>query len=374
MRHPLKNKTHLILWLICAALCGASTVSAANQSLKTRNVFLIVTDGFRWQEVFSGAEESLMDKTNGGVRDVKALRKQFWRETPEARREALLPFFWGEISRHGQLFGNQPKGSVARVTNDKRFSYPGYNELFSGRADPRVDSNKKIPNPNTTVFEWLQSRPGFAKRVAVFASWDVFPSIFNCGRSGIPIWPTWGEPVTGIAPSPQVTALTQDTTSLWSDLIFDSFIQQAALDYLPQKKPRVVFMGYGETDEWAHEGRYDLYLQAAHHVDAFIRSLWERTQALSQYRGKTTFIITADHGRGSGPSGWKDHGEKTAGAQGIWLAVLGPDTPPLGERAQTETIGQNQIAATLAAVLGEDYRAFSPQAGTPIGELLPHEK
>src|ERR1043166_9324714 len=107
MRHPLKNKTLLILWLICAALCGASTVSAANQSLKTRNVYLVVTGGFRWQEVFSGAEESLMDKTNRGLRDVKALRKQFWRETPEARRGGPLPFFLGGHTRHGQLFGNQ---------------------------------------------------------------------------------------------------------------------------------------------------------------------------------------------------------------------------------------------------------------------------
>src|SRR5206468_12687035 len=108
------------LLFLCAALCVVSTGCAANAPLKTRNVFLIVTDGFRWQEVFTGAEDALMDKTNGGVRDVAALRKQFWRETPEARRGALLPFFWGEIARHGQLYGNQPKGSVARVTNDKR--------------------------------------------------------------------------------------------------------------------------------------------------------------------------------------------------------------------------------------------------------------
>src|SRR2546428_12657162 len=98
------RKTNLVVWLICAALGVSSTVSAADRPLKTRTVFLIVTDGFRWQEVFTGAEEALMDKTNGGVRDVAALRKQFWRETPETRRQALLPFFWGEIARHGQLY------------------------------------------------------------------------------------------------------------------------------------------------------------------------------------------------------------------------------------------------------------------------------
>jgi len=33
------------------------------------------------------------------------------------------------------------------------FSYPGYNELFSGFADDSVNSNDKKNNPNITVFE-----------------------------------------------------------------------------------------------------------------------------------------------------------------------------------------------------------------------------
>ncbi|HEY2953560.1 MAG TPA: AP protein, partial [Verrucomicrobiae bacterium] len=83
--------------------------------LKTKNVFLIISDGFRWQDFFNGAEELLLNKTNGGVANVKATRAEFWRETPEARREALLPFFWTNIAKHGQIFGNQAKGSVASV-------------------------------------------------------------------------------------------------------------------------------------------------------------------------------------------------------------------------------------------------------------------
>jgi len=351
-------------------LVPCNDAEAANAPLKTKNVFLIVTDGFRWQEVFTGAEEVLIDKTNGGVRDVEALRKKFWRETPQARRQALLPFVWSEIASHGQIYGNQLLGSVARVTNDKRFSYPGYNEMLTGRADARIDSNKKIPNRNITVFEWLQGRRGFEKRVAALATWDVFPSIFNCGRSGIPIWPSWSPSPAGIIPPKSLTQLLDDTTTLWPDLILDAFLQQAAIDYIQQKKPRALFLGYGETDEWAHESRYDLYLDAAHNVDRFIKNLWELVQSLSQYRGKTTFIITADHGRGSGPTAWKNHGDKTEGAEGIWIAVLGPDTPPLGERTNTDVVGQNQIAATIAALLGEDYRAAFPQAGLPIADLI----
>jgi hypothetical protein len=339
---------------------------------KTQNVLLIISDGFRWQEVFNGAEADLMTKENGGVQNTNALRAQFWRDTPEARREALLPFFWNEIARHGQLFGNQDKGSVVTVTNGKKFSYPGYNEILTGAGDPRIDSNDKTPNANTTVFEWLNGRSGFHSRVTVFGTWDVFPYIFNIERSQLPVWPAW-ESKFGpyeIAPPQYLADLLRDTTPMWEDLTYDAFLFHAASDYLKRKRPRLVFVGFGETDEWAHAGRYDHYLTAAHHMDDFVRRLWETAQSLPQYRDKTTFIITADHGRGSGPQDWKNHGKKVANSESDWIAVIGPDTPPVGERTQTGAHTQSQIAATIAALLGEDYHAAFPRSGAPIDDLV----
>src|SRR5258708_2178965 len=73
--------------LLCALFLLQSDANAAEFAPQTKNVFLIVTDGFRWQEVFTGAEEALLNKTNGGVRNAEGLRKKFWRDTPEARRE-----------------------------------------------------------------------------------------------------------------------------------------------------------------------------------------------------------------------------------------------------------------------------------------------
>jgi hypothetical protein len=340
--------------------------------MKTKNVFLIITDGFRWQEVFNGAEAELMTKENGAVNNVDALRARFWRPTPEGRREALLPFFWTRIAKQGQIFGNQSKGSVVTVTNGKKFSYPGYNEILTGLADPRIDSNDKKPNPNVNVFEWLNGKPAFKDRVAVFGTWDVFPYIFNVERSRLPIWPGWEPEFASqeIHPPQFIAELRRDTTPMWEDLTYDSFLIHAAIDYLKREQPRLMFVGFGETDEWAHAGRYDHYLTAAHHVDEFIGRLWETAQSLPKYRGQTTFLITADHGRGAGLSDWKDHGAKVAGAEGDWLAVIGPDTPPLGERTKTEARTQDQIAATIAALVGKDYQAAFPKAGKAIGEVL----
>ena len=39
----------------------ASTPTATEIRGKTRNVVLIVSDGLRWQEVFTGAEEDLLN-------------------------------------------------------------------------------------------------------------------------------------------------------------------------------------------------------------------------------------------------------------------------------------------------------------------------
>ena len=375
-RHRPPPVAALRLFVALTAFCCFAFLPGAHAGerlLKTQNVFLIISDGFRWQELFNGAEMDLMTEENGGVKDTNALRAQFWRNTTEERRQALLPFFWDEIARRGQLFGNQNKGSVVTVTNGKKFSYPGYNEILTGAPDPRIDSNDKKPNANVTVFEWLNGRSGLRNRVAVFGSWDVFPYIFNIERSHLPIWPVWESKFGSyeIAPPQFVTDLLRDTTPVWEDLTYDSFLFHAAMDHLKRKQPRLVFVGFGETDEWAHAGRYDLYLTAAHHVDDFVRRLWELAQSLPQYRGKTTFIITADHGRGHGPEDWKKHGEKVADSESDWIAVIGPDTPPAGERAQTEPHTQSQIAATIAALLGEDYRAAFPQSGGPIADVLP---
>src|SRR2546426_5934982 len=49
----------------------------------------------------------------------------------------------------------------------------------------------------------------------------------------------------------------------------------------------------------------------------------------------TTLIFSTDHGRGSGRKRWTSHGQKLTESKYIWMAFLGPDTPPLGDRKST---------------------------------------
>ena len=228
--------------------------------------------------MFSGAEADLLTKEHGGVQNTNAVRAQFWRGTPEERREALLPFFWTGIARHGQLFGNQNKGSVVTVTNGRKFSYPGYNEILTGAADPRIDSNDKKPNANVTVFEWLNGRSILRNHVAVFGTWDTFPYIFNIERCHLPIWPVWESKFGRYEiPPPQCVAdLLRDTTPMWEDLTYDSFLFHALTDYLKRKQPRLVgqipaeLLGRCGQRHDFHRGRGRHELAGVHRVQRFV--------------------------------------------------------------------------------------------------------
>lgn len=365
----------MIRWVIALVSLGlgVSSVVAADPPRKTENVIWVMIDGLRWQEVFSGAEESLLNKERGGVTDVARIRKEFWRDTPAERRTALLPFIWGVMATDGQIFGNPSLGSAGRVTNGKNFSYPGYNEILCGYPDPAVISNAKIRNRNVTVLEWLHAKPGLSGKVAAFTSWDVFPYIINSERSKIPV-NAGLVPLTEIPANDEVRLLNRliaETPLEGDDTRPDSFTYHAARLYVAQKKPRILFLSFDETDSQAHNGRYDRVLGSARKNDRFIADLWQFIQTMPEYRGKTTLIVTTDHGRGDPPTDWKSHGIQIKGSEGWWAAVLGPDTPAMGDRKDVGPLTQSQIAATVAGLLGYDYRADVPKAGAPLPGVLP---
>ena len=373
----------VLLGCLLLAMSGRSVCVAAAlpgepvAALKTRNVVLIVPDGVRWQEVFTGAEKALLNGREGGSWiDEATLLSTYWRDDVRERRRIIFPFVWGTVAKNGQIFGNKTLGSSARVTNSELFSYPGYNEMVTGAPDARINSNKFGPNPNVSVFEWLNALPDLRGRVAVFGTWGAFNDIFNGKRSGLTIQAGLDPPKHGENLTPRdelLNELYRTTTPLYANDAYNSFVQVALLDYVKQHQPRLLFVGYGETDSWAHSGRYDEVLAAAHGVDGFVEQLWNTMQAMPEYRGTTTFIITTDHGRGSGPVEWQEHGVQQAGSEDIWIAVMGPDTPALGERSHASTVTQAQIAATVAAFLGQDFRKARPAAAAPLPDVIGNE-
>nr|WP_244755789.1 alkaline phosphatase family protein [Pseudoxanthomonas helianthi] len=158
----------------------------------------------------------------------------------------------------------------------------------------------------------------------------------------------------------------QDKALAWTEERFDAFTEAFALDYLQRERPRLLYVGLGDTDEWSHAGNYELVLRALHDTDAFLRELWTWLQSQPQYRGNTTLIVTTDHGRGRGMKDWTDHGADVEGAQDIWIAIAGPDAVRRGEWRDAAPLKQGQVAATVAQAFGLDFSALEPQAYPPI--------
>ena len=375
----IKNVISRVLCAFTIVAGGVSVLSAAAQAPaehRTQNVILVMIDGMRWQEVFRGADPELLktlgsDMPGDAKQRAELASQRYSGDTEEKRRQALMPFLWSVVSTQGQLFGNRDLGSDSHVINGLNFSYPGYSETLTGLADPRVNSNDNVPNPNPTVFEWLNAKPEFAGKVAAFGAWEVFDGIFRSQKCGFVVNAGY-EPLTAIQPTPKLellNTLKRETVRIWPDEPFDPMPFQTAIEYLKIKKPRLVFLGLGETDDWAHAGSYAEYLNAAHLADDYLRQIWELVQSMPEYRGKTTLIVLPDHGRGNGAK-WTDHGEKVPESMQTWMAFLGPDTPPMSERKNSQPVTESQIAATLAAMLGEDYRATVPKAGAPIADVL----
>jgi hypothetical protein len=281
-----------------------------------------------------------------------------------------MPFLWSVVARQGVIFGDRGVKNVARVTNPYRFSYPGYSELLCGFVDPRINSNDYAPNPNVTVLEWLNRRRGFEGRVAAYGAWNRLREIVNVKRAGIPAVAGWEpiEPSGGMPLSEREHVLNDflaRSTRHWPDEPPDAITMAAALEHFRRHRPRVFYVMLGETDEWAHGRRYDLYLESARRSDAFIRELWKLAQSDPRYAGRTSLVITTDHGRGATPADWTNHGAKVPGADGWWAAAMGPGVEPRGVAGEGEET-QGQIAATIAALVGEDWPAAEPRAAAAL--------
>ena len=351
-----------------------------NNSLKAQeqapNLIVITTDCLRWQEVFKGMDAALANdkKFNHGdsayiytkygaqpMNDVAAVME---------RRAKLLPFITKTMDTQGLLFGNRFKDNKVDVANPHWFSYPGYNEIFTGYPDTAINSNNYPPNPHENVLAFLNKQTGYQNKVIAFGAWDAYNRILNEAASGFPVINGF-EHVSSILKDPQTKLLAEMLKDSYKPFkeaeCLDVFTHHQAKYYLETKRPKVMYISYGETDEWAHEGNYSAYLDAAHQVDAWVADLWTWVQNTPGYKDNTYLLITTDHGRGFGEA-WTDHGADVKGASSIWFGLMGPTKNSqlnnITQKAQQQ-LYQKQLAATMAKLLGLEFKAAHP-----IGEAI----
>lgn len=342
-------------------LCLAIGAFLAVAQPKTRNIVLVTSDGLRWQDLCRGIDPMLAHEKSAGMEKADDRRKRYEKPTEKERREALLPFFWTHLVPRGLMLPN------VKVTNAYRVSYPGYSEILTGRTeDARIRGNDPIQNPNETVLEYLKSKLSLKReQVALFASWDTFQMIGEHTPGSIFINAGYKE-MDGRQSA--ITALLSrmqfDARTPWDEARHDAITFELALDYLKTAKPRVLYIALDETDDWAHGHRYDRVLDSIATFDSYLARLWNTLQSMPEYRDSTTLIVTADHGRGSKLDDWNSHGKDVVGADRIWLAIAGPDTPAVGESKIAAE--QRDIAPTVLALMGLDPAGYAGATGKPL--------
>ncbi len=358
----MKNISFFLL-MLCAS------ISFAQDASKTQNVILVTFDGYRWQEVFKGAEKKLISNKKL-VKDVDALKKNYWSEDKLASREKITPFLWNTIAKQGSIIGERKCASKMQVTNIHRFSYPGYSEIFSGWGNRKINSNDYPDNPNHTIWDFLQADEKFKNKMVAVATWDAFPRIINTKRNGVPVY-------VNIKDSAGKCSSGNLIFEGWNEkcpasngfILTDSLTYHFAKEYISKNHPRFAFIGFDETDHFGHEGQYDSYLHSANQLDGYMQDLWNYIQNDPQYKDNTTLIITCDHGRGHlGMKMWKHHGGLVFSSNKIWLAAIGAGIKNQGV-LKNGHFYQKQIAATITKLFGKKF-SEEKKIGKPIDAIL----
>lgn len=339
-------------------------VSSSAVAQKTENIIIITTDGFRWQELFKGMDSAIANNSKFNQGDSAYIFEKYWSKNETERRKKLMPFLWNTINANGQIYGNRNSGNKVNNANPYWFSYPGYSEIMTGFADTTINSNDFPPNPHVTVLEYFNQQPKLNGKIAAFGAWDAFDRILNEKRSGIPVINAF-EMTGGKTPNANeklINAMLKDSFKPFGEAeCLDVFTHYAALEHLKTKKPKVLYISYGETDEWAHHSMYKSYLNAARQVDDWIKQIWNFIQSDPQYKNKTSLFVTTDHGRGDkNKNQWTDHGQSVEDASEIWFAVMGPEIKAIGEMKTDMQLYQDQFAQTFAQLMGYIYREKHP--------------
>lgn len=351
---------------VLATLAVALAAFPAAAQPASQNVILVTADGLRWQDAFRGLDPLLAKEKSAHMPEKDPRYQRYWRTSETERRQALMPFFWKKLAPLGIVTSN------AKVTNQYRVSYPGYSEILTGRAqDDVIKGNDPIRNPTRTVLEFLRLKLGLPKeQVALFASWERFNVIGESTEGQIVINAGY-QPLEGRNVPARIAELSRMQSHLltpWDSARHDFITGEMALEYMKAIKPRVLYVAFDETDDWAHDHRYDRVLDTIAEFDRFLEKLWTTIESMKEYRGRTTLVITSDHGRGSTLEDWHGHGSKVVGADRIWMAIVGPATPAKGEI--DAAVEQRDVAPTILKLMGIDPAEYKGATGKPISAAI----
>jgi Metalloenzyme superfamily len=332
--------------------------AAAEREGRTRNVIVITIDGARWQEIFNGVDAARARDAKLPPCDVVAA-------------ETLLPNLHRYFIEGGVAVG--APGHAPMVASGPNFvSLPGYREIFTGRPST-CTSNFCGAIGERTLLDELRAQQQLApEQIAVITSWERIARAAALEPDAIAISAgrTHGARRELLRVSPAASLLFDQASAAhaypgWLDYRPDRYTAALALEYVVHERPRFLFVGLGDTDEYAHRGNYEGYLAALAAADRFVGQLMEALAAQGEYGAETAVLVTADHGRAAN---FSSHGGGAPESSRVWLLAAGGAISPRGLVDASRVTRLADIAPTVRRMLGLRGDR-SPESGAALAEL-----
>jgi hypothetical protein len=305
-------------------------------------VVLVVIDGARWQDVFE--------------------------------REGAAPNLRRLAETRGAALGAPGHGEPVSASGPSFVSLPGYTEIFTGRPPSACASNDCDPPGVPTFVDELVARAPAPGDVAIFSSWAKIPRAASSVGAALPVVSAGRDRVERedvlhedatlaklLANGKRADAFPGD-----DDFRPDRFTAAAALRYLEARRPRFLFLGLGETDEYAHRGDHPAYVASLRAADRVVGDVMAALDRMGEAGAETTLFVTADHGRAKD---WRHHGGGLPESARVWLVAAGARIAARGFVSATEPRHLADLAPTVRALF-ELPADPSKEAGSVLRELL----
>ena len=320
-------------------------------------VVVVTLDGARFQEIFWGVDAAQARESGTPTR------------VRENARE-LMPNLHRLMTEQGAALGNG-RGPHISASGPDFVSLPGYAEIFTGRRAPGCLDNSCRGASFESIADQVAAQ-GSAYKSAIITSW---PDIARVGSRSSRVAISTGRSAGATRKSFERPGAVGDALRAaepekpWpggGDFRRDRFTAGLALAYLRAEQPDFLFVGLGETDEFAHQGNYAGYLDALREADRFLGQLSAELDVRAQAGVQTALFVTADHGRASS---FKEHGKGYPESARVWLVASGAAITARGFVTSPQERHLADIAPTLRSLFGLPADV-SHGAGSALTELL----
>lgn len=289
-----------------------------------KRVILVTLDGVRWQDIVA----------------------------PDAEME-LLPRTYEAVAEGGVIVGASTQQGCAaiRATSGSNVSLPGYIEILGGR--PTGCTHNYCPTvTNPTVLD--DAAKGGVTGIASFSSWQTIGRAVSNGHS-VGIFVSAGAGDQKVDPFPAEGGNYRP----------DRLTGPAAVAYFRANHPRMLHVGLGDTDEFAHHSNLRGYVSALKEADVLVGNLMDAV-ADAGLASSTTFIVTTDHGRAAN---FRDHGPGIPASARSFVIAFGGGVKPAGVACSKHDMILADVGATVRALLDLPPDK-APNAGKPIEEIV----